>query len=67
MNYIEQARKVLELIKEHAPTDKDRQFLDETFHEFIVELPEQRVSTIFVEAFHDGIVYGRWPWNYSKN
>lgn len=63
MNYTEQARKVLELIKEHAPTDKDRQFLDETFQEVAVELPEQGVLTIFVGTLHDGLAYGNWPWN----
>src|SRR5690606_23070601 len=37
MNHAKQAKTILALLKEHAPTDRDRQLLDDVFQEAVAE------------------------------
>ena len=62
MNHAKQARTILALLKEHAPTDRDRQLLDDVFQEAAAELPAREVLTFFTGVLHDGLAFGNWLW-----
>jgi hypothetical protein len=58
------ARLLLEILQDHAPTGIEQEICSKLFRE--AQMAMDNTERILAGALYDGLAYGNWPWTYTK-